>query len=249
MTAPNWTPLREALARTRAAQLNVPLWWRDDDAIAPTPALDHLATLAGSIGIPVHLAVIPAGATEALATYCTEAPLIPVVHGWAHYDHSQADEKKNEFMTARAGAVGDAARGLTRMQEMFTTQLQPMFVPPWNRINANVVGYLSTQGYTTLSTFGGRHAQQAAPGLTQINTHVDPILWKGNRDLVDPEQLIAQTAQILTDRCDGCADAQEPLGLLTHHLVHTPAIWAFAHDFLTEMLSGGATPWTMENTT
>ncbi len=248
MTQIDWSPLRDAMTRSRAAQIAVPVWWRDDDAIAPTPALDHLTTLAGSIGIPVHLAVIPQQATPALATYCAEAPLIPVVHGWAHVDHSQPDEKKNEFMSPRPNAQAETARAFARMTDLFAGQLRPMFVPPWNRVHGDVVSALGAQGYTAISTFGPRAQTLAAVGVEQINTHIDPIWWKKTRDLVPAQTLIEQAAQLIEERCDGRADATEPFGFLTHHLVHTPAIWAFAHDFLTEMLSGGAIPWTMENT-
>ena len=30
------------LAQWRSEELTLPIWWRDDDAIAPTPALERL---------------------------------------------------------------------------------------------------------------------------------------------------------------------------------------------------------------
>ena len=244
MTAPDWSPLRAALKACRASGAVPQVWWRDDDATVPTAALDQLTALAQAVEMPVHLAVIPANATPALAVYCSDAPLIPVVHGWAHADHSVAGEKKNEFLTARPGANADAKRGLTRLQDLFGPTLRPMFVPPWNRIRAEVARDLSTMGYSTLSTFGPR--ADPIPGITRINTHVDPIHWKGSRSLVDPQTLIDTAAIQLQDRLNSAADAAEPYGLLTHHLVHDPAIWAFAETFLTEMQMGGATLWQME---
>ena len=135
------------------------------------------------------------------------------------------------------------------MRTRFGSALRPMFVPPWNRISAQVAQQLPNQGYTVLSTFGARVMPEAAPGLGQINTHIDPIWWKGTRELLDPAQLIAQAAQHLEARRLGTEDAREPFGLLTHHLVHTEAIWTFTATFLSELLDGGATPWTMESTT
>ncbi|WP_299689356.1 polysaccharide deacetylase family protein [uncultured Tateyamaria sp.] len=244
MANPDWTPLRNALRDCRAANTMPTLWWRDDDAVAPTRALDQLCALTETFHLSVHLAIIPALATDALAAYCVDAPLIPVVHGWAHTDHSAAHDKKNEFLTPRPDAKRDAARGLTHMRSLFGQTLRPMFVPPWNRISAQVTTALPDMGYTTLSTFGPRGA--AVPGLTRINTHVDPIHWKGTRSLVDTQTLIDDAAAHLRQRSTGAADASEPFGLLTHHLVHDAAIWAFAETFLTEMLTGGATPWQME---
>lgn len=245
----DWTPLRAALAAHRRAGLALPFWWRDDDAIAPTPALDRLTDMSGRTGLPIHLAVIPAHADIALARHIDTSWLIPVVHGWAHTDHSGGVGKKNEFMTDRTGAIPDAARGLARMRALFGTDLRAMFVPPWNRINDTVTAALPAQGFTALSTYGARTAAEAAPGLAQINTHIDPIAWRGTRDLVDPDLLVAHTIRHLDARLAGHEDANEPFGLLTHHLVHTDAIWAFAHALVTEVLDGGATPWVMEKTT
>lgn len=245
----DWTPLTHALAACRRDSVAVPFWWRDDDAIAPTAALDQLGILSNETGMPLHLAVIPAHVEAALPQAVEAHGMIPVVHGWAHVDHSTRGEKKNEFNTVRPSLKDEAQQGLQAMQAAFGAQTRPMFVPPWNRIHPNVVRELTSIGFTTLSTFGPRSAAYPHPGLTQINTHIDPIWWKETRDLVDPDHLIAQAAQHLEARRTGAQDAQEPFGLLTHHLVHTPAIWSFTAAFVHEMMSGGAIPWAMERTT
>ncbi|WP_299551028.1 polysaccharide deacetylase family protein [uncultured Tateyamaria sp.] len=245
----DWTPLRTELAACRRDGQPVPFWWRDDDAIAPTAALDQLTTLSEAVELSVHLAIIPAHATDDLVGHVDGTRLIPVVHGWTHQDHSAPGEKKNEFLTGRSDMASDSARGLSRMHDLFDARLRHMFVPPWNRVRDTLLPTLSDQGFTALSTFGPRKNANAAHGLMQINTHIDPIWWKGTRDLVSPDTLVATAVAHLSARRHGAEDAQEPFGLLTHHLVHTPAIWAFAQGFLNEMLSGGATPWTMETTT
>lgn len=244
----DWAPLREELTACRRDGLTVPLWWRDDDAIAPTAALDQLTALSEAVDLPVHLAIIPSNATDGLAGHVNGQRLIPVVHGWAHQDHSGPGEKKNEFLTDRPDMASDSALGLARMTALFGSRLRHMFVPPWNRIQDAMLPALRDQGFTVLSTFGPRQKASACRGLNQINTHVDPIWWKGTRDLVSPETLLTITVGHLSARRQGGEDAQEPFGLLTHHLVHTPAIWAFAEGFIHEMLSGGAMPWTMERT-
>ena len=61
---PDWTPLETELARWSAQGRTLPLWWRDDDAVAETPALRKLTELSERLGLPVHLAVIPAAAEE-----------------------------------------------------------------------------------------------------------------------------------------------------------------------------------------
>ncbi|WP_299367893.1 polysaccharide deacetylase family protein [uncultured Tateyamaria sp.] len=247
--AHDWTPLRNALAACRRDGVAVPFWWRDDDAIAATPALTRLGELSADCALPVHLAVIPAHADQTVVDGAARFGMIPVVHGWAHADHSGGVGKKNEFQTPRTAAVDEAAQGLARMRMLFGDALCPIFVPPWNRIAETVTKTLGEQGFTALSTFGPRPASEAAKGVAQINTHIDPIWWKGTRDLVDPAQLIAQAAAHLDARRRGQEDADEPLGYLTHHLVHTDAIWGFSREFIHEMMSGGATPWTLETRT
>ncbi len=124
------------------------------------------------------------------------------------------------------------------MTDLFGDRLQPMFVPPWNRINPELGQHLVAIGYDTLSTYTPRNSEFAAPDLIQINTHLDPIAWRGTRSLVDGTTLVAQTVSLMQDRRIGNADNTEPFGLLTHHLVHDDAIWAFVKQFLTIMLKG-----------
>lgn len=238
----NWSPLKAELARWRAAQLPLPIWWRDDDAISDTTALRQLVALSDETGCPVHLAVIPKPATRGVVEACAEAAhLVPVVHGWRHQNHAPEGAKKAEFGHPRADALAETAEALTRMRNLFGTQLLEMFVPPWNRIDAQVVGGLAAQGYRMLSTFTPRRAERVA-GLVQINTHLDPIFWRGGGGLADPDMLVAEMVKLLQDRRAGTTDASEPLGLLTHHLVHDPDIWAFCREVLSVLLEGGAKP-------
>lgn len=244
---PDWTPLDTELARWREAGLTLPFWWRDDDAVAPGPALDRLVALASRFGVPVHLAVIPAGATPALADTVAATPaLIPLVHGWAHANHAPEGEKKAEFGVHRPLTMrrDEAAQSMQTLSRLFGAALAPVFVPPWNRIAPDFAPTLKTLGYSTLSAFGPRKSPEAAPGLVIANTHLDPIDWHGSRSLAEPARLIAQIARDLTDRREGRADNAEPYGLLTHHLVHDAAIWSFTEDLLGRLIAGPATIWT-----
>ena len=63
----DWSPLKHELGEWRAAGLTLPLWWRDDDAVAPTESLARLESLSATSGVPVHLAMIPSDATRSLA--------------------------------------------------------------------------------------------------------------------------------------------------------------------------------------
>ncbi len=237
----DWSPLRRTLARLRAQKQSLPLWWRDDDAIKPTEALAQLAMLSDAIAIPVHIAVIPATATKTLADHLqVHQRLIPVVHGWRHVNNAPPDAKKSEFGTPRETGLTEPGRAHARMQQLFGTAYLPLFVPPWNRLDPMFLPALKTAGFLGVSAFTARQSQEAQPGLYQINTHVDPIDWRGTRGLKDPERLLAETITVLEARLEGSQDATEPFGFLTHHLVHSPQVWEFSRRFLTELLEGGA---------
>lgn len=243
---PDWRPLDVELNHWRAESLPLPLWWRDDDAIAPTPQLDRLSELAEKLGLPVHLAVIPRDATPALAEYVAgRASLVPVVHGWAHTNHAPTGEKKAEFRLDRPleVMVTDAQAGMERLDALFGQYVRPVFVPPWNRIAPELAEQLPKLGYRILSTATPRTSRLAAPGLEQINTHLDPIDWRGSRGLISPNALIAQTVGLLRNRREGHSDNTEPFGILTHHLVHDQGIWAFTEALLSKLLSGPTTAW------
>ncbi|EEE38199.1 hypothetical protein RKLH11_2040 [Rhodobacteraceae bacterium KLH11] len=244
---PDWQPLQEELRRWRIGGLSLPLWWRDDDAISVTPQLAQLTALSDAMTLPVHLAVIPRDADATLAAHITAHPnLIPVVHGWAHQNHAPADEKKSEFRLDRpiGEITSDAGGGLARLRALFGDRLRPVFVPPWNRIDPEVAAQLPQLGYRVLSTATPRQSKLAAPGLEQVNTHLDPIDWRGTRGLADPDRLIIQMVRLLQDRRAGRTDNSEPFGVLTHHLVHDHDIWTFTQDLLHRLLDGPGTPWT-----
>ncbi|MGJ8625955.1 MAG: polysaccharide deacetylase family protein [Sulfitobacter sp.] len=239
----NWSPLKTELAIWRSKARALPLWWRDDDAIANTPAFQRLMVLAQDIGLPTHVAVIPKSTEQSLVTACAATPwAVPVVHGWAHENHAPEGQKKAEFGFPRAQAVAETQSAITHLRGLFGDDLLPMFVPPWNRIDVGIVPALADQGYVALSTYTPRSNRLAAPGLVQVNTHMDPIHWRGGGGLVSPEDQIAALVKLLTDRREGRSDAAEPLGFLTHHLVHDDAIWDFTSACLSTLLDGGAIP-------
>ena len=239
----DWTPLEKELTLWRQQALDLPIWWRDDDAVAKTEALDRLAGIAARLSLTVHLAVVPQGAEQSLVAACADqACLQPMVHGWAHHNHAPAGQKKAEFGHPRKGLIDDATKAHTRMRELFGPGFLEVFVPPWNRIDPSLTACLSGLGYRGLSTFTPRVVREVAPGLVQINTHIDPIHWRGGGGLAPAEQQVAKIVDLLQDRRHGRSDDTEPLGLLTHHLVHDPAIWAFTEQCLRVLLDGGARP-------
>ncbi len=243
----DWRPLETELQYWSDQGLSLPLWWRDDDAVAPTPQLDRLTALSEQLDLPVHLAVIPRDAAVDLAEYVgKQKSLVPVVHGWAHENHATAGEKKAEFQLHRPidAMVADAQAGFVRLRELFGEELRPMFVPPWNRIAPEVMVNLPNLGFRYLSTSTPRQTRWAAQGLEQVNTHLDPVDWRATGGLIAPETLIAKSVGLLQDRREGRADNTEPFGVLTHHLVHDQDIWAFTENLLRVLLEGPGHAWT-----
>ncbi|MDW3224369.1 MAG: polysaccharide deacetylase [Paracoccaceae bacterium] len=239
----DWSPLRRELALWRAHRLTLPLWWRDDDAIAATSALEQLSRLSDDLGLPIHLAVIPDAVENSLRdAVCTQSVFIPIIHGWAHRNTAPIGAKKSEFDHQRSGSKAELEQALTKMLSVFDTRLVRVFVPPWNRLHSSNLQILSDVGYQMVSAFQPRRTAMAAPGLLQVNTHLDPIDWHGTRDLLDPDQIIATAVELLKTRRVGRADNSEPFGYLTHHLVHTSPIWDFSRAFLNELLEGVAKP-------
>lgn len=231
----DWDPLRRELDAFAEAGATLPVWHRDDDAVAPTPELETLVAMNPC----VVLAVIPAGATQALAERVARAPDVRVSpHGWSHANHEPPERRKAEFGSARPveARLAEARRGRERIADLFGAQSLAMFTPPWNRLSNDLPPRLTEAGFSALSTDGPRGGPYAAAGLRQVNTHLDPIDWRAGGGLREPGVLIERAASLLAERRLGRADAEEPFGLLTHHLVHDAAIWRFCEGWF-EVLS------------
>src|SRR5687767_4143354 len=97
-----WEALTRELDLWAAEGRTATFWWRDDDAVAPTPALSTLRACATAAGIPIALAVIPARATTELAAKLRNWPSATVLqHGLSHTNHETPPAKKIELGTAR----------------------------------------------------------------------------------------------------------------------------------------------------
>lgn len=198
------------------------LWLRDDDATEPTPALDRLLALSDRYAVPMTLAVIPAPTGDALARRLDSADKIDVAaHGWAHQNHARPEEKKRELGLHRPkdAVLGELRAGFEKLQALYPSRFVPMLVPPWNRIDPEIVEGLPAIGYRALSVYG---PEKTAP-LSLLNTHVDIIDWRGTRGGKDHDLLFAETAE----RMVAAEPGARTTGILTHHLDHDETAWAF----------------------
>jgi hypothetical protein len=80
----------------------------------------------------------------------------------------------------------------------------------------------------------------AAPGLTQVNTHFDPIDWRGGGGLAPEGAIVRHFARLIAEAEQEPSAGREPIGLLTHHLVHNEALWAFLSRLLKALNQSGA---------
>ena len=241
-----WAALGEELDRWSEAGRSATFWWRDDDAVAPSAALDRLLALTGDRGLPVALAVVPAGATTALAARLERAPNACVlVHGYAHANHAPAGQKKCEFGAQRQPRVvsSELADALARLADLMGPRLRPVLVPPWNRLAERWLPELAALRYRGLSRYLARARPDPATGLRAVNAHVDIIDWQGGRGFLGSDAALRLTREHLEARRRGSADADEPTGLLTHHLEHDDACWAFLAHLTAFLAARPAARW------
>jgi hypothetical protein len=256
----SWAELTAELDTWRAAGRTATLWWRDDDAIAPTPALERLVAAAGRV--PLTLAVIPAAAAPELAAWhrlaLRRGHAVGIVqHGWRHRDHSVGG-RKSEFPGARPAAAiaTDLAAGRARLRQLFGAAALPVLAPPWNRFDESFLPLLGAAGIAGLSRLGprGPAAASLAQGnvaqgnvaqgnVAQNNVHVDLVAWKAGRGFIGAGAALSGLLAHLRARRLGAVDAAEPTGILTHHLVQDDAAGAFLVRLAALILGHPAARW------
>lgn len=219
--------LQRALDCCQAAGRTIDLWWRDDDAVAPSDALDALLDRVERQDVPLLLAVIPEPASPALFERLRPVTGMRVSqHGFAHVNHQAPPAKAAELGDARpAGAVlAELREGRIKLERQAGRQWLPILTPPWNRIDPKVAAQRGQVGLCGLSTFG-----PVGGDRRQVNTHFDLIAWKRGGEFIGWDKAIAIVEEELEDRRAG---RDEPFGLLTHHLVHTPQVWQAVDSIL-----------------
>lgn len=243
----SWAALGEELDTWATEGRTATFWWRDDDAGDATPALDRLLDLSERHNVPLGLAVIPARATEALAARIAGAAAVAVLqHGWSHANHAPSSEKQTELSDHAPAAIlmSDLERGWKRLTALFGRQALPVMVPPWNRMDPTVGMRLADWGYVAVSGSGARRAGDSdAPRLQVLNVHIDMIDWHGSRGFIGDAAALDMALVHLRDRRLGQADANEPTGLMTHHLDHDAACWDFVNRLLDATTNHTAARW------
>lgn len=222
--------LRRMLDSLAAEGRQAVLWWRDDDAVQPTADLDRLLATSARFQVPVTLAVIPEPTGPALAGHLAQSPLANVaVHGWTHRNHAPPGEKKQELGRHRpqVQVLAELSAGLARLHALHGQRLAPVLVPPWNRVAPGLLPGLARCGFQALSVFG---PPRQGP-IRCINTHVDLMDWHGTRGGRPTDDLFNDLATAIAGSLHAAGEetgaAADPVGILSHHLVHDAQAWRF----------------------
>ncbi len=229
-----WDALGRELDAWAKAGRTATFWWRDDDAIAYTPALERLLRVAANHHVPVALAVIPKRADPALFSELAKHRRVRVLqHGYDHANHAPEGVKKIELgpHRPRAAVLAELAEGRAKLKKIAGRLLLDVMVPPWNRIHARIAAGLPALGFTGLSSDKPRKALRDSAGLVRANSHVDAIEWVGRR-FAGEAMVLGAVVRHLSARRRGKADADEPTGFLTHHLAQDEDGWRFIDRFL-----------------
>jgi hypothetical protein len=244
-----WPDLMAEFDRWEEAGKVATLWWRDDDAVAPTARLGRLLSIAS--GVPVSLAVIPGDAEQGLAQWLThylrsapKASVAVLQHGWRHLNHSGVG-KKSEFTAERPTSemTSELAAGRARLSDLFGARAQPVLVPPWNRFDDSLLGLLARCGLTGISRARARSGSLRALGIIEVNIHVDLVAWKKGRGFIGEDAALGGLVEQLRARRLRAACADEPTGILTHHLVQDQATDAFLDQLITVSVAHPAVLW------
>jgi len=238
----DWSLLADELRNWTTEGVKPQLWLRDDDAVAPSSALDRLLALCGRYETPAVLAVIPDPTGDELANRLKDVDLIHVAaHGWRHANHASRGEKKQELGKHRPmpEILAELARGYAKLSALHGDRFLPMLVPPWNRIDEGLLAHLHTIGFSSVSSFADNLPQGTHDDLVIVNTHVDIMDWSSRRGR-DHAALVASFVSELKKSRKG---EPYPVGILTHHAVHDEGAWNFLDQLFEMTALNGACEW------
>jgi hypothetical protein len=222
----SWSAFEDALARRRDAGRPVGFWWRDDDAGAVSPDVERLILLSKRTKAPLSLAVVPTAASPELFALLHDGVTV-LQHGTDHRNRAAAGQKKTEYPADEPleAALARIADGLGRLRTAAAKRFFPALAPPWNRLRKDLLSKLPAIGVRGVSGYGARPSAEPAPGLRQVNTHVDIVAWGSGKRFIGEADALALALKSLS--------GEEPVGWLTHHAVHDAAAWDFLERLFT----------------
>lgn len=226
----DWQQLDTALDAAARRGETIRFWWRDDDAGGSSPALTRLLEMAERQNLPLALAAVPAWLEPGVqGQIAASAEATVLQHGYDHVNHGGKGVKSIELGGRGVDRITEELKkGFDILEDAFGAAFLPILVPPWNRIDQTLHPHLRASGYVGLSVFGKRAALEIAPGVALVNTHVDPVDWRGTRGFLGED--------IMLERLIDQLDLDEPLGILSHHLVMDEACWGFLERLFSTLM-------------
>ena len=224
----DWSFLSAELSAWRRAGRRPQLWWRDDDAVAASQSLERLLSIASYAGVPLSLAVIPERVEKSLAALVNFRRSVTVMqHGTDHWPASGRGAPTQFPPAVPADVIAAWLSSARAPMRQFHHRL-PVYAPPWNDLQDNVVAALPMAGFRGVSGFDGAGP---ATSLRRVDTHLDLMRWSPAPRFRGEGRFLRRMTRLLrTRRRQGAWD--EPIGLLTHHLDHDEAAWAFLQKLL-----------------
>lgn len=206
------------------------LWWRDDDARAPTDALGSLLALARRHGAPLTLAAIAGPQLPQLVQQIKVEPDVEIaVHGFKHVNRQPKGRGFGEVV-AEDGLEWVRAQLRATVMAFHRAGAQPtLFVPPWNNLAPQLIEAIEGSPITAISAFDQERGR--CEGVPRLDAHLDVLRWKGGGRFRGRWRFLSRMRRLMTKRRLS-ENWDEPMGLLTHHLDHDEATWAFLEDFL-----------------
>jgi hypothetical protein len=224
---PAHAALRAELATWHELAVRPRLWWRDDDADRPSPALDRILALAQ--GRPMTCAVIPERNVHGLSKRLSgRANVMIAQHGVDHHDRRSPGCRPGEH---RIGATASelAAPIAAARARMESAGLVPcLFVPAWNRIDRHLPEALLSCGFGSVSAGGSLRDSLGA--LARLDVHLDLLDTNPNRFKGEPR--LSERLRKSLARRRLSSQLGVPIGLLTHHKSHDAETWSFLECFL-----------------
>lgn len=222
----HWAWLDVELRRWRAAGHRATLWWRDDDARVPSAELDRLLAIRGRA--PLTLAVIPDGDMVALGARLIDAAGVSVVQHGVDHQNRRLGAVAGEFPPdwRRIRVATQVRAGWRRLAVL--PAVERIFVPPWNDVHPELPVVLSDCGYEGWSAWG--QVSDDGEPTPRIDAHLDLMRWKGGARFRGEAKFLGELRGLLTER-RRTGQWLAPVGLLTHHLAHDEAAWAFLDRF------------------
>jgi hypothetical protein len=241
-----WSSLQNELDSWSDSGTRATFWWRDDDAVEQTPQLLRLDELSQQLQLPVSIAAIPSLLQKSLPRYLRDKNNIKILqHGYSHTSHAASGVKNIEIGGNRSTEEIQTtlAKGSALLNDNFGNQFLPVLVPTWNRIESRAYTALVKAGFSGVSSMWARAIACPVENLLQVNAHLDPVNWRGDRGFIGESRSIEYIRDHLHARRTGTKDTAEPTGILSHHLSQDEQVWDFISELMSTLKQHPAVEW------